>query len=264
MSAKCSSQNCSRKPDGSNDQNLCVLCFDWYKKCQAQAPQIHQQQNIANYQELVNIYDNLSNGVFVDQNQMMRAMIGSMINLMNQNSQITELKKENDRLAKNVNDLEEEVSTMKVKVFGLEYDFKEELERKNDVFSPADSIVIRNLAVPGDGDELKAVMKVLAKIDTEEFDAAKDIVKVERKGRQDDKLGSVFVKISDPQLKLEIMKKKKELKDKHEPELKQLKIMNYKTQEQIMLENALRSVLSVMPNGSRYELNGTMKLISKQ
>jgi hypothetical protein len=44
--------------------------------------------------------------------------------------------------------------------------------------------------------------------DTEEFDAAKDIVKVERQGRQDDKLGSVFVKISDPQLKLEIMKKK--------------------------------------------------------
>ena len=124
MSAKCASQNCSRKPDASNDQHLCVLCFNWYKKCQTQEPQIHQQQNIANYQELVNIYNNLSNGVLVDQNQMMRAMIGSMINLMNQNSQITELKKENVRHAENGNDLEEEVSTMKVKVFGLEYDFK--------------------------------------------------------------------------------------------------------------------------------------------
>ena len=85
---------------------------------------------------------------------MMRAMIGSIINLMNQNSRMSEFKKENDRIAKNVNGLEEEVSTMKVKVFGLEYDFKEELERNNDVFSPADSIVIRNLAVPDDGDEL--------------------------------------------------------------------------------------------------------------
>ena len=58
-----------------------------------------------------------------------------------------------------------------------------------------------------------------AKIDTEEFDAAEDIVKVERKGRHDDKLGSVLVKISNAQLKLEIMKKKKELKEKMNPNL---------------------------------------------
>ena len=40
--------------------------------------------------------------------------------------------------------------------------------------------------------------------------------------------------------------------------------MNYKTQEQIMFKNALSIVLSVMPNGHQYELNGTMKLVSKQ
>ena len=60
------------------------------------------------------------------------------------------------------------------------------------------------------------------------------------------------------------MKKKKELKDRDDLELKRLKVMNYKSQEQIMFENALRSVLSVMPNGNQCELNETMKLVSKQ
>ena len=44
---------------------------------------------------------------------------------------------------------------------------------------------------------------------------------------------------------------------------KKLKIMNFKNQEQILVENALRSVLSIMPNGHQYELNGNMRLINK-
>ena len=97
MSAtKCISQNCNRKSDSSNTQNLCVLCFDWFQKCQDQS-QVHQQ-NAANYQELIDIYNSLSNGIHVDPNVMMRALIGSMINLMNQNNQINGLNDENTSL----------------------------------------------------------------------------------------------------------------------------------------------------------------------
>ena len=60
------------------------------------------------------------------------------------------------------------------------------------------------------------------------------------------------------------MKKKKELLNSTDPELKKLKIMNFKTQEQILYENALRNVLSIVPNGNLYEINGNMRLVSKQ
>ena len=49
-----------------------------------------------------------------------------------------------------------------------------------------------------------------------------------------------------------------------DPEIKKLKIMNYKLQEHILFENALRNVLSVMPDGHLYELDGNMRLIFKR
>jgi hypothetical protein len=88
MSAKCTSQNCNRKPESSNNQNLRILCFDWFQRVQDQNQASQQPQNLANYQELSNIYNNLSNGVPVDPNLVMRAILGSMMNLMNQNVQI--------------------------------------------------------------------------------------------------------------------------------------------------------------------------------
>ena len=58
--------------------------------------------------------------------------------------------------------------------------------------------------------------------------------------------------------------KKNELKNHVDPENKKLKIMNFKLQEHILFENALRNVLSVMPDGKLYELNGNISLISKR
>ena len=52
------------------------------------------------------------------------------------------------------------------------------------------------------------------------------------------------------------MKKKKELINSEDPELNKLKIMNFKTQEQILYENALRGVLSTVPDGNLYKRNG--------
>ena len=61
----------------------------------------------------------------------------------------------------------------------------------------------------------------------------------------------MFVKIASLDLKKEIMKKKKELADKTSDDRKKLEIMNFKTQEQILFEIALRQgKSSVMPNGN--------------
>ena len=224
MSAiKCISQNCNRKSDSSNTQNLCVLCFDWFQKCQDQS-QVHQQ-NAANHQELLNIYNSLSNGIHVDQSAMMRALIGSMINLMNQNNQINGLNDENASLKADVKNLEEEIKATNVKVSILDYNVK---NLDNEDFFPADSIVIRNLDIPVDGDELCVVKDTLVQIDIEDFDPTEDILNVERKGNRNGKLGSVFVKLADKEMKKKIMKKKKELKNSSDPKIKKLKIMNCK------------------------------------
>ena len=258
--AKCSSLNCNRKSDSSNTQNLCVLCIDWFQKCQDQS-QLNQQQNAANYQELVNIFNSLSNGIHVDQNMMMRAIIGSMMNLMNQNSQIIGLKDEHDSLKTSVKNLGEELDKTKVKVSILEYNLN---SLDNEDFSPPDSIVIRNLDIPVDGDELFVVRDTLAKINIVGFDPAEDILKVERKGNRNGKLGSVFVKIADNETKKKIMKTKKELINSSDPKVKELKIVNFKSQEQIIFENALRGILAIVPAGRNYELNGNMRLVPKQ
>ena len=170
----------------------------------------------------------------------------------------------NKVLTENVKVLEDDLGESKLKLFHLEYEFKE--LAKKDTFSTTDSIVIRNLALPqhGDGEELPGVKEVLGKLQVEDFDPEQDIVKIERKGQANGKLGSVFVKISDENIKRKIMKKKNELKNSGDPEIKKLKIMNFKLQEHILFENALRSVLSAIPGGNLYELNGNMRLVTKK
>ena len=157
--------------------------------------------------------------------------------------------------------LGEELDATKVKVSILDYNLK---SADNEDFLPTESIVIRNLEIPVDGDELCVVRDALAQINIEGFDTAEDILKVERKGNRNGKLGSVFVKISDKEAKKKIMKQKKELANKSDPKMKKLKIMNFKTQEQIIFENALRGLLALIPSGSNYELNGNMRLVTKQ
>ena len=263
MASKCISQNCNRKPDLANNQNLCIRCFEWFLKCrdQSQVPQ-QPHSNPANYQELLSIYTNISDGAIVDQNLVMKALLGSMISLMNQNGQVLELREEVYTLKEQAKDLANELSEAKHKLFKLEYDF-EELEKK-DEFSTRDTIVIRNLPVPDDGDELKVVKEALTQLHIEDFLPEEDVIKVTRKGNKNGKLGSVFVKISDEEFKVKIMKKKKDLLSHNDSKMKALKMMNYKSQEQILTENALRQILSVTSNGHLYELNGNMRLVTKQ
>ena len=118
-----------------NNQNLCVLCYDWFQKCQeqSQANLQYHQQNVANHKELIDIHNNLSNGIYVDQNSMMRALIGSMINLMNQTTQVASLKEDLNILENRQKEVEDDVSENKVKIYSLNYDFKQ-LDEKTSHF----------------------------------------------------------------------------------------------------------------------------------
>ena len=117
----------------------------------------------------------------------MRALLGSMMNLMNQNGQITGFSEEISTLNTNVKDLENELSESKLKLIRLEYDFKE-FEKKEE-FSTKDSIVIRNIPVPQDGDDRRVVTEALSLLNIDDFVPEDDVKKVLRKGNKDEKLG---------------------------------------------------------------------------
>ena len=138
MSTKCTSQNCNRKAEPPNNQNLCILCYDWFQKCQDLNQASQHPQNLANSQELSSIYNNLANEVSVDPNLVMRAFIRSMMNLMNQNVEIVQFK--------------EEISVVTNNVKGL------------DEFTTRDSIVITNVPVPNDGDDHRVVKEAFAQL----------------------------------------------------------------------------------------------------
>ena len=59
------------------------------------------------------------------------------------------------------------------------------------------------------------------------------------------------------------IQKKRDLTDNVGIDDKKLKIMSYKNQEQILFENALRSILSILPNGHQYEIYGNVRLVAK-
>ena len=70
------------------------------------------------------------------------------------------------------------------------------------------------------------VKEVLAQLNIEDFVQEDDIKKVTRKCNKNGRLGSIFVKLSDENFKVKIMKIKKELKNHGDEQLKKLKIMN--------------------------------------
>ena len=117
----------------------------WFQKCQEQNQTSQENQNLANYQELSSIYNNLANGVPVDPNIVMRALLGSMMSLMNQNDQVIKCREEISIVANDLKDLENEFGDTKLKLLRLEYDFTE-LENREE-FSTRDSIVIRKAPV---------------------------------------------------------------------------------------------------------------------
>ena len=57
-------------------------------------------------------------------------------------------------------------------------------------------------------------------MDIDDFDREEDVIKVERKGHLRGKVGSIVVKLKDEDAKRKIMKKKQELLNSTDPELK--------------------------------------------
>ena len=70
-----------------------------------------------------------------------------------------------------------------------------------DNFTSQDTIAIKNLYIPVDGDEKKKVKYVLSHLKLEEVDIEEYIIFVKRKGSSQGRLGSVCVKLVDKDVK---------------------------------------------------------------
>ena len=78
--------------------------------------------------------------------------------------------------------------------------------------------MIRNVPVPQNGDDHRVGKEALSQLNIVDFVPEDDVKKVIRKGNKDKKLGSFFFKLSDENLKVKIMKSKKELANHEDAE----------------------------------------------
>ena len=72
--------------------------------------------------------------------------------------------------------------------------------------------------------------------------------------------GTVLVEVSNLDVKAKIMKNKKVLESHANPEMKNLRIKNMKTQEQMNYEHSTRQLLKMVPGGDSWYVAGNGRL----
>ena len=100
----------------------------------------------------------------------------------------------------------------------------------------------------------KENFQILSDIDAEDLSDA--IVKVKRVGQSVVKPGTILVEIKTEDCKIKIMKAKKVLLKHSNLMKRKVKVRNMKSKEQMMHENNLYQLLSLLPNGDRFGLIG--------
>ena len=130
------------------------------------------------------------------------------------------------------------------------------------------SITMQNLPKVEHGDEV-AVKSVIKEINAEGIDAETDVVKVVRKGykpanaTQSERLGTVLVELRSTEVKTKIMKAKSKLATHHDERLKNVRISNMKTQNQVNQDFFNRQLLKMVPGGEDFYISGTGAILSK-
>ena len=109
--------------------------------------------------------------------------------------------------------------------------------------------------------DMDAAKQVIRAINAEGVNAEDDVIKVSRKGfkpataTQSEWGGTVFVELKSAEVKAKVMKAKKCLANNSD--LKDLRISNMKTQQQINQDYFNRQVLKLIPDGHQFYISGT-------
>ena len=124
-----------------------------------------------------------------------------------------------------------------------------------------DIIVFQNLPASENKSDKELVEEILLDIEADGLNVCDVIAKVKRVGQNDSKPGTILVEITTEESKIKIMKAKKVLLKHPNLMKRKIKIRNMKSKEQMTFENNLYQLLSLLPNGNQYGLNGVGKLI---
>ena len=199
--------------------------------------------------QMEELYRKVNNGEAVENDAVIKSAFGMMMHVA---SSLNKVNNVND-LAKNNRD---RISALEAKV--------------GDAGEVATSLglAIQNLPLPAGGaSEIDNVREALSHIRAPGV-VDNDIVKAVRKGfkeetRQgagDAKLGTVLVEISNTEVKGRIMKNKRVLENHVNPILKNLRIKNMKSQDQLNHEFATRQMLKMVPGGEGWYVAGNGRL----
>ena len=196
------------------------------------------------------LYQQVNNGEEVSNQELMSSAFSMMMHMA------TNMNK--------VNDIRVDVQKNKDRISALEAKVGSAEEVATQL-----GLAIQNLPLPTNGtSELNNARSALAEIRATNVDVNHAITKAVRKGFKaetrpgagDAKLGTVLVEVSNVDVKSKIMKNKKVLENHTNPSIKNLKIKNMKTQEQLNYEFSTRQLLRMVPGGDGWYVAGNGRL----
>ena len=146
----------------------------------------------------------------------------------------------------------DEADQMKVKV-SSNTDRLDRIEAKigkpEEIAAPL-SLAIRNLPLPGHGeDDLQIVKALLFEINAKDVNPDQDIVKVVRQGATGENPGTVMVELISDEVRAAIMKTKKILEQHPNPCLRRVIVKNMKSKQELKMDIAMNEMLRKLPGG---------------
>ena len=160
---------------------------------------------------------------------------------------------------KEIEDTLEQVRSNTVRIEELETKLAQPIEVAETI-----GICIKNLPLPTHGvSELENVRTTLANINAPNVDLKKDITKAVRVGSKEGYVGTVRVEFGNDKARVSVMKNKKVLNNSDSPVLKSLVIKNWKSHDQLKLDNFAKDVIRMLPNGNALFLGGNGRIRQK-
>ena len=273
---KCASDGCQRNSD-PNKNGLCGVCHRVIVRFQqnrnARDQQVNDRQGIDNNEvpnidnvvefpdpatvhlppldmtEMNRLYQQVADGEMVDNAEVMKSAFGMMMHVAASLNTVNKLKTD-------IRSNSDRISSLEAKVGGQE-----------EVAVPL-GLAIQNLPLPNGVSEIENVRDAISEIGAPNVITNIHITKVIRKGHKaetrpganDGRLGTVLVEVSTTDVKAAIMKSKKRLENHVNPVMKNLKIKNMKSQEQMNQEFATRQLLKMVPGGNQWYVAGNGQL----
>ena len=269
---KCNSDGCQRHSDQNRD-GLCGVCHRVIERIQqnrdARGQMLNDRRNMdvnnvvegpaaaasadlppIDMAKMSRLYRKVIAGEEVSSQDLMSSVFGMMIHMSVNMDQVNVIKADVQKNTDRIIALEAKVGN-------------------TDEVATSLGLAIQNLPIPENGDnEVQNVRKALNEIHAPNVDVNRDITKAVRRGfkaetrpgANDGKVGTVLVEVSNSDVKARIMKNKRNLDNHDNQVIKDLRIKNMKTKEELNYEFSTKQLLKMIPGGENWYVAGNGRL----